>query len=415
MGLTEKFFQAIAANDKAAVEAAVQGGIDVDRRDHVGRTPLQLAIMARSVDAACALVDAGARMTYRLVDGRTALHLAAQLDQPVILRRMLERSKLNDEQAKEEEEAAKRAKEEKKKVEKESQMDVDEDDSDRDSSDDDWSSNDGSGKVKTEKQDDGDLIPNDEKDVPDVFEVDTADWDYHITPLLYAILARSVACVDLLCTAGADPKLVTTPTHRHNASYLHPLLLAINIENDDIACRISQRLITAGTITSEADDNLYTMLHRAVDTDRPKIVLTFLRHDPNARAVTNIPWMHQSLAIWPVVSALQAQSYGVLAVLLTHGGKLVIDEVDFGRARDLRLVFILRVRYLFTDSINRMKRGLAVPDDLHSVVPLPVEVALANFDESLHLLVVLGADINRLIRRPMVYWGSVFNRMSTLR
>lgn len=426
MGLTEKFFQAIAANDKAAVEAAIQGGIDFDRRDHVGRTPLQLAIMARSVDVACALIDAGARMTYRLVDGRTALHLAAQLDQPVILKKMLERSRLNDEQAKNEEEEAKRAEEEAKRVEKESQMDVDDEgedddcddhtdsDSDRDSSDDDWSSDDGSGKNKTKEQNNDDLIPEDDKDVPDVFELDTAAWDYHITPLLYAILARSAACVDLLCTAGADPKLVTTPTHKHNASYVYPLLLAINIKNDDVACQISQRLITAGTITSEADDNLYTMLHRAVDTDRPKIVSTFLRHDPNARAVINIPWMHQSLAIWPVVSALQAQSYGVLAVLLAHGGKLVIDEDDFGRARDLRLVLTPCAHCLFTNSVDRMKQGRSVPANLHDVVPLPIDVALANYDESLHLLVALGADINRLIRRPTVYYGFASNRMTPL-
>ena len=53
------------------VKRMIKDGSDVDRRDHVGRTPLQVAVLAKAEDVACDLIDAGARMTSRLVDGRT--------------------------------------------------------------------------------------------------------------------------------------------------------------------------------------------------------------------------------------------------------------------------------------------------------------------------------------------------------
>ncbi|KAI0926821.1 hypothetical protein AcV5_007509 [Taiwanofungus camphoratus] len=89
MGATEKLLNAIVANDKAAVSRIIQEGIDPDRRDYVGRTPLQIAIMTKAADIACILIEAGARMTARFVDRQTALHLAAQLDLPTVVRKLL--------------------------------------------------------------------------------------------------------------------------------------------------------------------------------------------------------------------------------------------------------------------------------------------------------------------------------------
>ena len=106
---TRKLFNAIVQGDRAAVGQIIsQEGFDLNRRDHVGRTPLQLAILSKEVDIACDLIDAGARMTARVVDGRTALHLAAQFDLPKVVRKLLERSAVNQEKAKEEEEAERR-------------------------------------------------------------------------------------------------------------------------------------------------------------------------------------------------------------------------------------------------------------------------------------------------------------------
>lgn len=331
MGSSERFFQAIAANDKASVKAAIAGGIDIDRRDHVGRTPLQLAILSKSVDVACSLIDAGARMAYRLTDGRTALHLAAQLELPIVLEKLLARSRLNSERSKiREQEASCRGGYRPGHAEvgefnnKNVIFGV--------------SPSGGSPGIDKDKThaDEG-FIPKDSGAAPDVFDVNAPDWYCEITPLLYAILASSPACVQMLCAAGANPTLTTTLA-QDRTSYTKPLLQAINLSDDKMACQIAQTLFSAGAISSEADDNLYTAFHRAVDTGHPNIVSTFFRCDPSAKAVVSIPWIDEKLAIWPVVSALQHQAYGVLAVILVQGAKLVIDEDDFGRVREFRWV-----------------------------------------------------------------------------
>ena len=95
IGQTEKFFAAISSGDRYAVAQFLRQGADVGRRDHVGRSCLHLAIMSNAVDIACDLIDAGARLTARLVDGRNSLHLAVQMDQLVVVRKLFERSAIN--------------------------------------------------------------------------------------------------------------------------------------------------------------------------------------------------------------------------------------------------------------------------------------------------------------------------------
>jgi len=86
---TAQFFSSISKNDTVTTTQMIQDGEDVNRRDHVGRTPLHVAILSNSVECANALIDAGARMTARLVGGRTSLHLAAQMGLTSVGRKML--------------------------------------------------------------------------------------------------------------------------------------------------------------------------------------------------------------------------------------------------------------------------------------------------------------------------------------
>jgi ankyrin repeat protein len=340
LGVMERLFNAIAAHDRAAVTTMIHDGIDVNRRDHVGRTPLQVAILSNANDIACDLVDANARMTTRLVDGRTALHLAAQLNLPNVVRKMLDRSAVNDEEAKVV--AGKAAEEEaRKKQEKENDMEKENEDEEmRANSDGDCSLEDEG--IKKEKKEieidataDTDIIPEDADDEPDVFLVDTPDWDYAVTPLGYAVASGSITVVEQLLAASANPKLVTRS--KHSSRYVHPLILTGASEDDDIACKAVEKLIAAGAITSEADDNLYTVLHRAIFTARPRLVSSMLKADPNGKAVLNIPWMDEwHTSVFPIASAINNGSYGVLAVLLAYGAKVVVTRDDFQRARDLK-------------------------------------------------------------------------------
>lgn len=344
MGVTEKFFHAIASLDREAVATATKDGIDIDRRDYVGRTPLQVAILSKATDIACDLIDAGARMTSRLVDGRTALHLAAQLNLPIVIRKLLEKSAINAEEAKAEDKHAKGDDDEDDPMDGKDEDDTKsrdiEDKEMHDSSDDDWSSDDEGDDKETKKGEteestnDAGMIPEDEEDVPDVFEIDVQDWDYSLSPLAYAVVAGSTEALELLLAAGANPKLVTTP---FLVSYAHPLILSAAAEDETLACKTAEKLIAAGAVTSEADEHLFTILHRSVVVGSPKLLATMLRSDPNSKAVLNIPYMDDySSALFPVTSAVVSGSYATLALLLAHGAKIVITEDDFQRARDLK-------------------------------------------------------------------------------
>jgi ankyrin repeat protein len=186
LGHIEKLFQAVANDDLKTVVDIVEKGFDLKRRDHVGRTPLQLAIMARSEAVAKYLIDAGARVTSRLVDGRTALHLAAQLGQAEIIDKLLERSKQNEVKA-EREKVEADAKAKQKEDADMSENSTDEDEEMRPSSEDDWSSDEAASKrdkkAKSPKPTvndppaEGAAIPDDNDDLPDILDIHAVDWD----------------------------------------------------------------------------------------------------------------------------------------------------------------------------------------------------------------------------------------------
>ncbi|KAI0668109.1 ankyrin [Trametes maxima] len=379
MGLTERLFAAVVAGDRAAVaEILAKEGADVDRRDHVGRTPLQVAILSRASDVACDLIDAGARMTSRLVDGRTALHLGAQLDLPNVVRKLLERSASNAEKAKEEREAAKRIKE------GDDVMDVggggadeENDDDERDSSEDDWDSDDDAKKSKNtrEPKPDASQIPEEEQDVPDVFDVNLPDWDYALTPLQYAVAFGSPSSVEELLAVGADPKLVTQ-ADGYLAKPLHPLTLTALTQDVRVACEIAKKLFSCGAVSSEADSSLFTIFHKIVCAGKAALVDAFLQHDPNAKAVLDTPYVTTNAQLtFPVVSAIARGSYATLAVLLSYGAKYVFTEEDWSRARDLKN--------------NTYPSALA---SWRSLVYPPIEVGLASLEDSVDLLLQIGAE-----------------------
>jgi len=86
---TERLFAAIAAHDRFTVVNTIKG-VDVNHRDHLRRPPLHFATFCNATEIACDLVDANARMTVRLVDGRTSLHLAIQHDEVTVVRKTRE-------------------------------------------------------------------------------------------------------------------------------------------------------------------------------------------------------------------------------------------------------------------------------------------------------------------------------------
>lgn len=362
---TERLFAAIARGDRLAVSTLIatqpdnndkdddknRNKIDVNDRDHVGRTPLHLAILANAEDSACNLIDAGARISSRLVDGRTALHLAVKMDSLVVVRRLLERSAANA--------AAAAAAAVVVEGDQDEGSEATAEGSDRLSSEDDWSSadddEDGSpedgevlGDNAAHDNDDDDYehvqkspspdfqpredvehIPEDNPDTPDILDVNGAEWDFHLSPLHVAAMYASAPVVRLLLDAGADYKKVTyTPVH--GAAAFHPLTLTLFRDDDeeDRACEIVEELLKAGASSSPADISFCTIFHRAVLYNKPKIVDTLLRLDRNADRVLNFPVVTWEAAVFPIVTAILEGWLSVLAVLLVHGAKLVFTEED---------------------------------------------------------------------------------------
>ncbi|KAI0084195.1 hypothetical protein BDY19DRAFT_997912 [Irpex rosettiformis] len=385
MGPTEKFFAAIASHNQTAVVRMIKEGIDVNRRDHVGRTPLQVAALSKAVGISFDLIDANARMTSRLVDGRTVLHLAAQLDLPDLVRKLLERSAVNKEAS--EAEAARLDDEQAMKVDKEDDADSESigsaSERSEHSSEDDWDSDEGDGgdakKEDTPKGDEGN-IPEDETEEPDVFAIDVQDWDYGLSPLHYAIVSGSSATIDLLLASGANAKLVAKiPSGLHFSKYAQPLMLTTITEDEDEACKIVKKLLAAGAVSSEADENFATIFHRIVGRSKSKLVSALLARDPNAKAVLNIPFLPSyGTVMFPLVSAVNNGSYAMLATLLAYGAHVDISDDDLERARDMKMKNTQRAIDLST-----MK------------IPNALEAALITYDESAYLLMGVGADVNR--------------------
>ncbi|KAF8420189.1 ankyrin repeat-containing domain protein [Tirmania nivea] len=97
---SEILFNAIVNNDVFKVkEWLAREDINVNCRDHCGRTPLHVAAMSSdSLEIFQALIGRGARMIARLQDGRTALHIAAARGQNDFVNALLRKSEANEEE-----------------------------------------------------------------------------------------------------------------------------------------------------------------------------------------------------------------------------------------------------------------------------------------------------------------------------
>ena len=343
----DKLFAAIAENNVKVVQHIVEAGeVHVNHRDHVGRTPLHVAIMCGSSDCALALIDSGALMVARLVDGRTALHLAAQMNLPSVVEKLLERSTINAERIKEAEKAAADEAAKKKQKHTEDESNEDEDDDERPSSEDDWSSEEDDNKKETKNSakaedsaqlaEDTDVL-EDNTDLPNVLDINATDWDLAFTPLAYAIVGGFERIVQTLLNAGADPKMPTrAKANIFDTHVLHPLTLTIFNDNEDRAIAIVDQLLRAGASSSQANEELYSIFHSVVRSGKTRIIVKLLEADPKSAAALNIPTFCRGKAVYPLVSAI-AKGYLAIAVyLIAYGANVAISADDLQKAKNMR-------------------------------------------------------------------------------
>ncbi|KAG9040728.1 hypothetical protein FS837_000243, partial [Tulasnella sp. UAMH 9824] len=335
---TAKFYSYIAAHNRPACNEFLKRNAEaVNTRDHLGRTPLQFALLCSAGDICLDLIEQGARMTVRMVDGRYSLHLAAQMDLPEVVKALLERSEKNK--------AEKEARENKGK-DKDVEM-KDRDEETRDSSEDDWSSENDEdmdyeeAKNKVDPKGDppiqGEEDPlEDPNDRPDILEVDEPDWDQCLTPLGYAIISGSLISVQILLAAGADCR---TPKNL-GASYqgtptFYPLILTALTPDEFVGAQIAEQLIKVGGAScAAADSATITVFHRLVSLNKPHIVEAILKVDPTANAASRFLYVGAwQTALHPIVSAFADGQRAMVAVLLAYAGtRAFIDLETYDRS-----------------------------------------------------------------------------------
>jgi hypothetical protein len=195
-----------------------QENSDPNKRDYTGRTPLQLAVVASTAEVVRCLVDHGARLTARLADGRTALHLAAARGDTEMIKILMEKSIENEEAEEERQEKRRRAAKSTKgdgvspKPSSVDDEDADEGEDDEDEDEDDGELIDGDQtdtdvhsmttasfvKVKKDETEEN-LDLDDAEDEPDYYQIDILAWDVACSPLHLAIVGGHEEAVKLLC------------------------------------------------------------------------------------------------------------------------------------------------------------------------------------------------------------------------
>ncbi|KAF9530926.1 hypothetical protein CPB83DRAFT_849882 [Crepidotus variabilis] len=393
-----KLFVAIAQQDRTEVRKLLSAeDIDLRQRDHVGRSSLHLAIITGSSDVACDLIQAGARITARLVDGRTPLHLAAQYGNLTVMNKLFEKSaanvnvgKLNNPKPLEENKHRDRGG-----VTKKSGK--------RSSSEDDWSfhSDEDVGFAVPDDAEHGignkdESQPNEEKEVPvhsltppddilnqedelDIIDINQFEFDFGITALDFAVLFAPVVVVEKLIKEGADVKLPSKASTRYNKP-LHPLTMTALREDEEEACRVAEMLIRAGATCTTVNDIMISIMHYFVIANKAKLLNTVLKCEEKALTMLNFPSQKWSDYALPVVSAIEKRNYASLAVLLSHDAKLTVEEKDIADAQDA-----MPPSKHYQDSSD---------GDYLPRVFQPVETALCSSPEAFSLLVACGASIN---------------------
>lgn len=346
IGNTTVLCQAIVDEDLEAVIDWFSNGeletVDVNRRDHAGRTPLLLASMCSTPEIVQYLVDHDARIVSRLYNGFTALHFAAFRGDTTMVNTLCERSETN--------EAAESRKEETRRDNRRAAAKLggelkacasDEDCSDdpEDGDDDDDESFDEMTEGSFVKVADRSAESEDDKDEPDVFDIDVLAWDSPLSPLHLAIIAGMHEVVKLLIEKyGADvllPAKIVSSYTRAPESAILTLTLALQQPLTE-ARQMIVTLLSEGAISTQADMNGISALHYSVSDAKLKTLQALtegtnpaaLKKAVNHVAIVKRGYWASEVHV-PLVTAIQRRQPDVIQYLLNVGAQPQVDFETF--------------------------------------------------------------------------------------
>ncbi|RMD43987.1 hypothetical protein DV735_g1143, partial [Chaetothyriales sp. CBS 134920] len=431
VGNTTRLCQAIVDKDLEAVEDWFSSGdpdevLDVNRRDHVGRTPLLLAVMASTPEIVQFLVERGARLVSRLYNGMTALHLAAYQGDVEMIKILLSKSESNQQAQERKEEAKKAARraaaqpattmtaEASEPTVRAAKEAKEAGQGDEDDKSDEWVSD----PEKDEDEDDGSdemtqgsfvKVPEkptdsleDDLDEPDVYDIDVLAWDQPMSPLHLAIIAGKSEAVKLLVKEfGADvllPIKIVSQYSRDPEAAILTLVLALEASLQT-ARETVDALLSLGAIPTQADIRERSALHFAIAQAKETIVSAMVSK-LNADAVTKVishtsmtnPGWYRLEVDTPLLTAIRTRNANLVNQVLDLGAEHTITYESWSAA----CIRTGKNNHIFRPGSNQgpasYKRSVQQPIVLAAKLDLP---------EVVSRLIDAGADVNTL---PKAGW-----------
>ncbi|KAL8890878.1 MAG: hypothetical protein Q9215_002029 [Flavoplaca cf. flavocitrina] len=354
VGNTQLLCQRICEGDVNFVDAWCKENPDlVDRRDHTGRTPLHLAVHVSTPDVVQCLVNHGARIVARLVDGLTALHIAAMRGNNEMVTTLLERSESNEAEEAEKDDRKKAdkatkswsAEEESDSEDEDEQSDADSDEDMEDisSEEDDTDMTEGSFvKIADKKGVDEDALDGKDYSEPDVYDVNVVAWDTPVSPLHLAIIGGHTKVIKTLTsTFGADALLPIKIIDEYSRSPKHAimtLVLAARLPRTN-ALQVTHALLASSASSAQADNQRISAFQYLVAKEKV-ILLKASIVDDGAATKSALNHLVLENTYWrpsvdtPLTTAIKTGNTELVQLLLDMGAKPSIGLDDYTTAHN---------------------------------------------------------------------------------
>ena len=386
VGNTQELCQRIRDDDLEFVRSwCEKNSGSVNRRDHTGRTPLHVAAQCSSPEIFRCLIDHGARIVARLVDGMTALHIVAARGNADMIVMLLEKSEENETRYFEKLWKARQRHREEAKSEAaaEDKNDYSDEDFSEVSSDGETTMTDSSFiKVKDTSSSDKDVLGDDTESEPDFYDIDVTAWDTAASPLHLAILGGHGEVIqELVGTFGADVllpiKIRSSYTYNPEAATM-TLLLAANLGGKR-SYDISDLLLSLGASSAQADMNQISAVHYIAAQQEISVLKACIENDfAAARSVVDhIQITHPTwspAADSPISTAIRRSDGTCVNQLLDMGAKPLMDLDDYVSAY-LNAADVRNSRKVSEQDISKKWKEhteqpvlLAIANDMPSVV-----------------------------------------------